>query len=591
VPLDALFQRARFAIGQGDRLQAESLLRALLQRAPDDPQAHELAAMHWAKAGARELSLKHLVCAEGQPDLAAAQLCSLARIAHGWGELERAAALLERAVAVAPDDPQGWWLLAYTYAGSERWSAALDAMQRAHVLDPDNPAVLEKLVDLEFDHGVPRQAMPVVERWAQRHPYQLDAQLKLGVMLGRLGQHAQAVQHYRQAIDRLPEAPDLWMALGQSLEYLGDSAASADAYRRALMLRADWALPLSGLLGLTRRNPDPDLVARAQRMLATTTLPDAERATLGYELGKCLDAARQPAGAMAAWKAANAARQGQIGVFDPSIVRELVDRTEQVFSRGIAPEEAAAGDGSGVVLIVGMPRSGTTLVEQIIHAHPHAHGAGELLDLTLMANRIDRDGLRWPEVCETPLPAAIREELRSDYLQSLRAHANPVARCFVDKAPLNFFFLGLAAELFPDLKVIWCRRDPRDVAVSIHAENFSLDAPFATSWEGIAEYMTAEARLMALWQKVLPVPMFELRYQTLVENPEEKARELMHFLGLEWNPACLEFHASSAAVQTPSRWQVRQPVNRNGLGRWKTYADALQPFLERAQALGLKLDI
>ena len=575
-------------MARGDGAAVQALLVRLRQQADQAPELPLLQAIHHYKCGDRRRAAHQVGVLLDAEAVDSDALCELARVAHAAGDLASARALLERVVELAPDDSTGWWLLAYVHAGLSAWLPALQAMRRAYALDPSNTQILAKLVDLEFDHGMPRAALPPVQRWAELHPLDVDAQLKLGVILGRLGCHADAVAHYQAAVVRRADAPDLWMALGQSLEYLGRRADSSVAYQRAAELRPGWALPLAGLLGLHRQQAEPAWVEMATALLPSAGLADAERAILGYELGKWLDANGQAAAAMQAWTRANAARQRQIGGYDPRVLTDLVARTETAFAAGVDWLPAPATAQSGVVLVVGMPRSGTTLAEQIINAHPAAHGAGELLELTLLANRLDVQGQCWPEAGRRVLAAETLQQWRTQYLQAMSARASGTARVLVDKAPLNFFFVGLAAQLFPDVKVVWCRRDPRDVAVSIYAENFSLDAPFATCWEGIADYMAAEVRLMALWRRALPVPVYELDYQRLVDDPPTQARQLLAFLGLDWDPACLEFHASGAVVQTPSRWQVRQPVNRRSLGRWRAHADALAPFIARARALGIE---
>src|SRR5690606_24710137 len=148
----------------------------------------------------------------------------------------------------------------------------------------------------------------------------------------------------------------------------------------------------------------------------------------------------------------------------------------------------------------------------------------------------------------------------------------------VDKSPLNFFNLSLPALLFPRAHVIWCRRDPRDIAVSIYSENFALDAQYATRLDAIAHTIALQTRLMRHWQAVLPLPVHELSYESLVESPELETRRLLAFLDLPWEPACLEFHRGNRTVQTPSRWQVREPIHARSAGRWRRYADSLPDF-------------
>ncbi len=582
---NALLERARRAVALGHGREAADALHLLEAQQPDAPATQELLAVHWLKAGNPDRSLIHLQRAAVLAPSDAALLCNLARTAHAMGNLDLAQSLLQQAVDADEACVDGWWLGAHIYAVRGMWLQALAALQKAHALRPDDMQILEKLVDLELDHGTPSDGVQAAQRWARLNPFQVDAQLKFGMLLGRLFRHADAAAHYRQALERLPQAPDLWMALGQSLEYLGDAGASIDAYQEARRLRPAWALPVAGLLDLGRKAPIEGMLAEAYGILADDGLKDADRAILGYAVGKHEDASGNRTAAMSAWKMANAARQRQIGAFDEARLQQLLARTEAVFS-GHAGEAREAETSSGMVLIVGMPRSGTTLAEQVIHAHSRAHGAGELLDLTLLANRLEVAGRGWPEATHELSPTQCALMAR-EYLRSARAHAAPDAIRIVDKAPLNFFFLGLAARLFPDMRVVWCRRDPRDVALSVYAENFSLDAPFATSWEGIAHYQAAENRLMALWRKVLPMPMLELSYEEMTAAPDVQARRLIDFLGLEWEEGCLHFHAGRSVVQTPSRWQVREAVHTRSVGRWQHYREDMEAFISQARMLGV----
>ena len=583
---NVLLERARQAIAQGHGRAAADLLRMLETQQPHDPHVQELLAIHRLKAGDAAGSLNHLQLAVefAHPD--PAFLCGLARLAHALGNLELAQELFQRAVNIDDTHVDGWWLCAHVQAARGLWLQALASLRRAYELCRGDRKILEKLVDLELDHGLPDDGVQVVQQWAQLNPFQVDAQLKLGVVLGRLFRHDDAVVHYRQALKKLPDAPDLWMALGQSLEYVGDAQACVEAYRRALELRPGWALPIAGLLDLTRKVSSEGILAKAYEALADQGLSNADRAVLGYAVGKHEDALGHPAAAMSAWKMANAARQRQIGAFDTERLLGLLERTEAAFPDHAGTMNEEGCPPSGMVLIVGMPRSGTTLVEQIIHSHTQAHGAGELLDLTLLANRLDAGGKEWPEAIHD-LSVTQCALMAREYLRSARARADPEAIRIVDKAPLNFFFLGLAAKLFPDLRVIWCRRDPRDVALSIYAENFSLDAPFSTCWDGIAHYQSAESRLMALWKKVLRVPMLELSYEEMVTKPEEQARRLIDFIDLEWQEGCLRFHAGQSVVQTPSRWQVREAVHTRSVARWRSYQEDMEPFMSHARALGI----
>lgn len=586
VDLEQGLSRIGALMRQGEPAAVEALFAELMAVHPRSAELHELLAVHLFKLGRHESareSLDRALALGAQAEMR----CRLGRLLHAMGDPAGAARLFSEAKDMAPAWAEPWQLLGFVQAGLGDWQAALASLHEAHGLDPDNQDTLVRLSDLELDHGVPARSLPVMRRLAASRPGDADAQLKLGVILGRLFDHREAVAHYQDALARLPASADLWMALAQSYEYLGEREHSQAGYREALRLRAGWGLPMAGLLGLARADASDTMLLEAARIVEDERAPEGERATLAYELGKCHDAAGRYAEAMKYWRLANDLRKRTTEAFDPAQVRSLVARTLAAFGREPGREGPAGGMPAceeQLVFIVGMPRSGTTLTEQIIAAHPDAHGCGELLDLTLMANRLhDAQGRQWPEaVPDSALCARFAEA----YLLSARRHAGP-ARVLVDKAPLNFFFLGLVARLFPTAKVIWCRREPRDVAISIYAENFSLDAPFATCLTGIAEYQAAELRLMQHWRNVLPIPVLELRYEDLVTDVQMQSRRLVEFVGLPWNEACLDFHRGAGVVQTPSRWQVRQPAHRRSVGRWRNYEGWMADYEARLRSLNV----
>jgi hypothetical protein len=279
---------------------------------------------------------------------------------------------------------------------------------------------------------------------------------------------------------------------------------------------------------------------------------------------------------MQQWDDANRARQRMIGPPDPAALRARVEALMATFDASAFRGDIPGSDDARPLFIVGMPRSGTTLTEQILARHPLVHGAGELPDMEMVA----RDLPRHP----AQLDAATLARAVSRYLEALTRRAPPGAVRIVDKEPLNFLQLGWIARLFPRARVVWCRRDPRDVAVSIYGENFALDERLATDFAGLGHYISLQHRLMRHWQAVLPLPILEFPYEALVAEPEARSRALVAFAGLEWDPDCLSFHRSTSGVQTPSRWQVREPLHARSVGRWIHHRDAIAPLLRTLDA-------
>jgi len=225
------------------------------------------------------------------------------------------------------------------------------------------------------------------------------------------------------------------------------------------------------------------------------------------------------------------------------------------------------------VFIVGMPRSGTSLVEQIASSHPDVFGAGELRDIANISK-----SLSWSQCQPGPIKDAARKQL--DRLLALGGSALRA----IDKMPSNVKHLGLIATLFPSARVILCRRDPRDTCLSCFFQHFGVGNLFSFDLREYGHLYVHTDRLAAHWLKVLPLPILQVQYEDLVADLEGQSRRLISFLGLPWNPACLDFHRAERIVQTFSAWQVRQPIYTRSVGRWRNYQRHLGPLFE---ALGL----
>jgi len=227
-------------------------------------------------------------------------------------------------------------------------------------------------------------------------------------------------------------------------------------------------------------------------------------------------------------------------------------------------QDASADTSERAVLIVGMPRSGTTLAEQILAAHPAAFGAGELM--------------YWSDVAAQGSAARASRALAKDYLQQLGQRAGAALRV-IDKMPSNFLHLGLIRNALPRARIIHLQRDPVDSCLSIYFQHFEGFHSYANDLEDVAHLYREYRRLMAYWRVSLPEgAMLEVPYEALVGDPEHWSRKMLEFIGLPWDPRCLEFHRYERTVMTASQWQVRQPINRASLERWRHYQEYLGPL-------------
>jgi hypothetical protein len=309
-------------------------------------------------------------------------------------------------------------------------------------------------------------------------------------------------------------------------------------------------------------------------------LTETERVWLAFALGKAYDDVGDHARAFEALLLGNRLKRQQI-LYDERATLAQFARIEALITKEMIGT-ARTGEGTPVpVLIVGMPRSGTTLVEQMLASHPNVFGAGELPDLaTLTAGLRDASGSAYPECVATMGRDAVRA-CGDVYLEGLRRRA-PDAACITDKLPANFAHLGFACRAVPNLRIVHVRRDPLDTCLSCFSKLFAQDQlHFAYDLGELGRYYQGYARLMAHWRKALPPRvMLELHYEELVADPEPHARRLFAHCGLAWDPACLRFHETRRPVRTLSAGQVREPLFLASVGRARPYREWLGPLIE-----------
>jgi len=553
--------------------EAERLLDTLIRSAAPTPELHRARAVA-AQMGGR---IDAAIGAMGE----AVKLAPADPVLHlEYGQLlasaqrgEAAAEAFARAAQLQPERPDGWYLLGMALYGLRRDAEALAPMRRAHALAPSHPQIRRALAETEYALEHHEQALALFEALSPQ-PQAADAGLclRLSQCRRRLGMPRVALAPLQQALTRFPEEALLWQELGWVQEDLGDADAARAAYARALALRPEWADPLGSLIALDRANAAEALVGQAETFADAEALPELQRAFLHFTLGKRRDARAEYAEAARHWSEANRLRRAHDGGFEREAFAAQVDAAIGAFDAELlAAARANALRDTRPIFVLGMPRSGTTLAEQIIAAHPQGHGCGELTGIVSIANELSASTeLRWPQDAARIDPDDLRQRAQA-YLRIAARGAPAEALRWVDKQPYNFLHVGLIAMLFADARIIWCRRDPRDIALSIYSENFSPLSSFATDLDDIAFVIGEQERLMRHWQAVSPLPILEFRYEDIVADTEARIRALIDFVGLPWDARCLRFHESDRSVQTLSRWQVRQPVHPRSVGRWRRY--------------------
>jgi tetratricopeptide (TPR) repeat protein len=510
-----------------------------------------------------------------QPDLAALHHNLGAALRALGRPVEARAAYLE-AVRLDPALAPAHAHLGLVLQQEGRLGDALPWLKQAVALTPDNAAFWENLAELHGEREDHLQAIPCWERVIALAPNAAAPRVSLGWALQEEGRLAEASDHYRTAAQLQPSLAAAQLHLGGLLEEQGDLPGAESAFREALRRQPNYALPHARLATLLRgKLPEADRAALETR-LADPQLAPGFRARLLFGLAHVLDARGDYPRAADCLRQANALTlELARGRRDYSLDEHerFVDGLLHAFDAAFFARTAEAGsDTKRPVFIFGLPRSGTTLIEQVLASHPHIHGAGELRlarwTLEAIPDAVGRADA--PLDAAAALNADLLARLAGRHLDALAALDGGRAERIVDKMPDNYLYVGLLAALFPRAVFIHCRRDLRDTAVSCWMTDFRT-IRWANDAGHIAHRFRQYLRLMDHWRAVLPVLVHEVDYEDTVADLEKVARRLLAACDLEWNPACLEFHRTARPVRTASVAQVRQPVYKQSVARWKHY--------------------
>jgi tetratricopeptide (TPR) repeat protein len=516
-----------------------------------------------------------------RPDWADARN-NLANVLRDKGSLDEAIAQYRAATELKGDDAVIQFNLGNVLFQKERFAEALAPYERALRLKPDyveahnmlglTLASLRRVEEAELAH---RRALAL-------RPDDAGALEALGSVLLSKQDLAGADTSFRKALGLAPESAVAWNGLGMVLRAWGRFEEASDCFRRAVAINPDKPSFHRNLISLGAQGGDSAKVGRLTTLLNQPGLPLQERIEAGFALGKLLDDADRFDEAFANFARANAlVRETPAGpdeVFDGAKLHRVVDRMIEGSPPAFFARRRDWGEASELpVFIVGMPRSGTTLVEQIAASHPAVHGAGELGEIGRIAAQLSPGERR---AAGQGWDAGSIATAARDYLRHVRSLDGAGLR-IIDKMPGNIFHLGLIAVLFPAARVIFCRRDARDTCLSCYFQRFANNSHRYTYDLANCGWQWLETdRLMKHWLQVLPLRTLVIHYGELVANQEKQSRRLIDFLGLPWDPACLEFHKTQRPVMTASVWQVRQPMYVRSVGRWQCYERHLEPLLQ-----------
>lgn len=613
---DALNALAALALGAGKLDVAIALQRRALAVRPDAPlywsnlgemqrRAGDLAAAieHGKKAVALRPSFaaghNNLGAAQAEAgDLAAALKSYDTAISHrqdfadahnnrgnalrALGRLKDAEASLRQAIALRADHAEAHNNLGNVLRDLGRAAEAEAIYRRAATLRPEDFGALfnlslalqEQGKQEESDAAV-QSAMAAAQRALEVAPENAQAANVLGLTYVAASRHAEAVTAFKQATSRRRWA-EPWINLGNALREIGAFEDALAAFDRARELAPRDAAPLLGAaqVKMFRDATDPHLAAMQSLERDLAKLPEAQQMYLHFALGKGHDDLGDTEKAFAHLSAGNAIKRQSVA-YDEAKTLKLFDRIKQTFDAEFMATARTGLRDPAPIFVVGMPRSGTTLVEQIISSHPDVGAAGET---SAMSSAMRTLGA-FPESVRA-CGDEVLVRLAESYMRQLRSIAADAAH-ITDKAPSNIFFIGLIHAALPEAKIVHVMRDPADTCFSCYSKLFTREQPHTFDLGEMGRYYRAYYGLMQHWRDVLPEGrVLDVRYEDVVGGTEGQARRLLSHCGLDWDERVLSFHQSERAVSTASASQVRRPIYTSSVARWRRYEAHLWPLLD-----------
>jgi tetratricopeptide (TPR) repeat protein len=585
----------------------------LIQLRPTDGGPHYALGILWSELGRLDEAVGAFSRAtQLQPDPADAHM-RLGTLLRTLGQSDDAIAAFTKAVALRPDWADAHNNLANVLRDKGLFDEAIAEYIQATDLKGDDAVTHFNLGNALFQMDRFGEALPAYEQalWLKADYFEAHNMMGLALTSLRRFEEAERAHHqaltlrpddasayealgsallykldargaeasFRKSLALSPDSGTAWNGLGMALMALGQFEQASECYRRALAICPDRASFHRNLISIGALSADQMEMERLTELLNKPALPLGEHIDAAFGLGKLLDDADRFDEAFGYFVQGNALMKqrpaGTDEVFDADKLHRMVDRMIQRFT----PEFLAKhrwGEASELpVFIVGMPRSGTTLVEQVAASHSSVFGAGELSDIGRMAAELSSEEKQFGERVWN-LERIARGSRK--HLQHLQSRSGPALRV-IDKMPGNVFHLGLIAAFFPTARVVFCRRDARDTCLSCYFQRFANSGHrYTYDLADCGRQWLETDRLINHWIKVLPLKMLEMHYEEMVADQEGQSRRLIEFLGLPWDPACLEFHKTQRPVMTASVWQVRQPIYTRSVGRWQHYQRHLGPL-------------
>ncbi len=488
--------------------------------------------------------------------------------------LDLAERLLKPHLKEDPFDVRAIRMLAELAARIGRLRDSEMLLRRALEIAPGFTAARANLALVLGRLGRPDEALSLLDQLLEAEPEQVGHWNLKAATLGRLGDFGEAIELYERVLERAPNQPRVWLSYGHMLKTVGRQAEGIAAYRQSIEIKPTLGEAWWSLANLKTMQFDQADIAAMQASLDAPGLSDEDRFHLEFALGKAMHDLGRTEDAFAHYSAANSLRR-RYHPHRAGEVTRTVDRSVELFTKDVLTRPGGC-EAADPIFVVGLPRAGSTLVEQILASHSLVEGTSELPDMPAVAR------------AKSPYPAAAvemnpeeRREAGETYLRRATVQRRTDAPFFVDKLPNNWMFVPSIHLVLPKAKIIDARRHPLGCCLSNFRQHFARGQDFTYDLEDLGRYYSDYVRLMAHMDAVLPGRVHRVVYEHMVEDTEAEVRRLLDYCGLEFEPACLEFHKTERAVRTASSEQVRRPIYRDATEEWRDYEPHLEP-LKRA---------
>ncbi len=559
----------------GRHPEAEAACRHAIELKPANAEAHSNLAVALEMQGRIEEAKK--ACGRAiqiNPDYPEA-LINLGNLYVRSGDYVSGVEAYVKAIQQAPENPTARANLSVALLRLEESDEALLQAQEAVDLSPDYVEALNALGNALSAKGDYVQAEDVFRKAYVIQPAHREAGMNLAATLHKSGRSDDAITTYQQILDINSGLAEAENGLGVVLLALGKTDDATTAFRRAIKIRPALADAWYNLASSDHDLSDEE-VKDIQNLLEKSDISAQQRISLNFALAERADRKRDTDASMFHLNAGNNMRRNALSrneiVFDGDQLDRDVANISRTFSTSLLTRLQSLGNNSEVpVFLCGMPRSGTTLVEQIITSHPQAGSVGEM---AVVADLLEDYPGEIINLSKNRI-----EGLCQRVLERLTIGTGQLQRV-IDKSPFGFFHIGLMQVLFPNARVVHCQRNPMDVGLSCYAQNFIANHPWSTDLTDIGRYIRAESRMMEHWKSVLSLPLLDVSYEDIIADQEGQSRRIIEFLGLGWDDACLRFHDNGKTVLTASNWQVRKPLYSRSVGKAEGYGDHLKALRE-----------